>query len=84
MPSTSVASATTATFPQALELLAETVREPTFAEEEFERVRSRALSDLRLAYSSPSSLARLVANRVVAGDSPYAHPISGTPRRSER
>ena len=76
--STSVASATTAAFPQALELLAETVREPAFAEEEFARVRSRALSDLRLSYSSPASLARLVVNRVVAGESPYAHPIAGT------
>src|SRR6185437_12038469 len=78
--SSTVASATVASFPQALELLAETVREPAFALEEFERVRARSLSDLRLAYSSPSSLARLVTNRVVSGRGPYAHPISGTVR----
>lgn len=76
--SSSVVSATSAMFPQALDLLGETVREPAFAAEEFERVRSRSLSDLRLAYSSPSSLARLVTNRVVAGESPYAHPVAGT------
>src|SRR5579872_1320737 len=73
-------SATTAVFPDALELLAEVVREPTITSDEFERLRARSLSDLRLAYSSPSSLARLVVNRVISGDSPYGHPISGTPR----
>ncbi|MGH7660354.1 MAG: M16 family metallopeptidase [Vulcanimicrobiaceae bacterium] len=57
--------------------------EPTFLLEEFQRVRTRALSDLRLSYSSPSSLARLVSGRTVGGDSPYGHPISGTPRSLE-
>lgn len=76
-------SATSAVFADALPFLAEIVVEPTFHREEFERVRTRALSDLRLAYSSPSSLARLVAGRVVGGDSPYGHPISGTPRSLE-
>jgi zinc protease len=81
--SIATASATSAVFPQALGFLAETVREPTFAPEEFERMRTRTLSDLRLTYSSPSSLARLVAARVVGGDSPYGHPISGTRRSLE-
>lgn len=76
-------SATTATFSQALELLAEIVLEPTFLQDEFERLRTRSLSDLQLAYSSPSSLARLVAGRAIGGDSPYGHPISGTPRSLE-
>lgn len=82
---TSIAStsATSAVFGSALELLAETVFEPTFLAEEFERARTRTLSDLRLAYSSPSSLARLVAARAVGGDSPYGHPISGTPHSLE-
>lgn len=81
--SSSGTSATSAVFSQAIELLAETVREPTFLQEEFERVRTRTLSDLRLAYSSPSSLARLVAGNVTGGDSPYGHPVSGTPRSLE-
>ena len=80
---TAGAGATTAVFPQAFALLAETIREPLFAAEEFERARTRTLSDLRLAYSSPSSLARLVAGRLVAGDSPYGHPVAGTPRSLE-
>ena len=81
--SSSSTSATSAVYAPAVELLAETVREPTFLQEEFERVRTRSLSDLRLAHSSPSSLARLVAGNVVGGDSPYGHPVSGTPRSLE-
>jgi zinc protease len=77
------AGATTAVFPQALELLAETIREPTFLQAEFERVRTRSLSDLRLQYSSPSTLARLVAARLIGGDSPYGLPVAGTPRSLE-
>jgi len=77
------AGATTAVFSQAFELFAETIREPTFLDEEFQRSRTRALSDLRLAYSSPSSLARIVAGRVIGGDSPYGHPLAGTPRSLE-
>jgi len=63
--------------------MTETVREPTFLQDEFERARTRSLSDLRLAYSSPSSLARLVAGRLIGGDSPYGHPVAGTPRSLE-
>jgi len=77
------AGSTTAVFPQAFALMTETVREPTFLREEFERARTRSLSDLRLAYSSPSSLARLVAGRLIGGDSPYGHPVAGTPRSLE-
>jgi zinc protease len=76
-------SATSPVFSDALALLAETVLEPTFSSEEFQRVRTRALSDLRLSYSSPASLARLVAGRAVGGDSPCGHPIAGTPRSLE-
>jgi zinc protease len=77
------AGSTTAVFPQAFALLAEAIREPTFLEDEFERARTRSLSDLRLAYSSASSLARLAAGRLIGGNSPYGHPIAGTPRSLE-
>jgi len=77
------AGSTTTVFPQAFALLAEAVREPTFLEDEFERARTRSLSDLRLAYSSVSSLARLAAGRLIGGNSPYGHPIAGTPRSLE-
>jgi zinc protease len=77
------AGSTTAVFPQALALMTETVREPTFLQDEFDRARTRSLSDLRLSYSSPSSLARLAAGRLIGGDSPYGHPVAGTPRSLE-
>jgi len=71
-------SATTPTFPAAFDLFADVVLHPAFAAAEVERVRTKAISDLQLGYSSPSSLARLVAGRVAYGGSPYAHPLSGT------
>jgi len=71
-------SATTPTFPAAFDLFADVVLHPAFAVAEVERVRTKSISDLQLGYSSPSSLARLVAGRVAYGASPYAHPLSGT------
>lgn len=72
--------ATTTKFRAALELAASVVREPTFAQDDVERIKAKAQSDLKLTYGSPSSLARLVATRVAYGDSPYAHPLAGTPQ----
>jgi zinc protease len=65
-------------FSDALALLDEIVRQPAFADAEFERVRSKAIGDLALTYSNPSSVARLVAQRVAFGAAPYGHPVSGT------
>jgi zinc protease len=71
--------ATTAKFRAALELAGQVVRDPAFAESDLERAKGKAQSDLKLTYSSPSSLARLVATRAVFGSGPYGHPLSGTP-----
>jgi zinc protease len=54
------------------------LQHPAFAAAEVERVRSKTISDLGLTYSNPSALARLVANRVAYGASPYGHPLAGT------
>ena len=64
--------------PQAMEILADVVRHPTFKSEEVERLRQQYLDNLTLALGDPGSIARMVAARVVFGDSPYGHPISGT------
>jgi zinc protease len=64
--------------PQAMEILADVVRRPTFKSEEVERLRQQYLDNLTLALGEPGSIARFVAARVVFGDSPYGHPISGT------
>jgi zinc protease len=65
-------------FPQAFGLYDEIVRQPSFPVDEVQRVRAKAIGDLALSYSSPSSLARLVAQRVAFGAAPYGHPVSGT------
>src|SRR5829696_6788101 len=64
--------------PQAMEILADVVRRPTFKSEEVERLRQQYLDNVTLALGDPGSIARFVAARVVFGDSPYGHPISGT------
>ena len=63
---------------QAMEILADVVRRPTFKSEEVERLRQQSLDSVTLALGDPGSIAQLVAARVVFGDSPYGHPISGT------
>src|SRR5688500_10669069 len=62
----------------AMEILADVVRRPTFKSEEVERLRQQYLDNVTLALGDPGSIARFVAARVVFGDSPYGHPISGT------
>src|ERR1700754_1982921 len=64
--------------PQAMEILADVVRRPTFKSEEVERLRQQYLDNLTLALGDPGSIARFVAARVVFGDSPYGHPLGGT------
>ncbi len=64
--------------PQAMEILADVVRRPTFKSEEVERLRQQYLDSVTLAMGEPASIARFVAARVVFGDSPYGHPVSGT------
>src|SRR6185312_4490638 len=62
----------------AMEILADVVRHPTFKSEEVERLRQQNLDSYTLALGDPGSIARFVAARVVFGDSPYGHPLSGT------
>jgi zinc protease len=64
--------------PQAMEILADVVRRPTFKSEEVERLRQQYLDNITLELGDPGTIARFVAARVVFGDSPYGHPISGT------
>src|SRR6185436_14290171 len=62
----------------AMEILADVVRHPTFKSDEVERLRQQNLDNFTLALGDPGSIARYVAARVVFGDSPYGHPVSGT------
>ncbi len=63
----------------AMEILADVVRRPTFKDEEIERLRAQYVDDLTVALGQPGSIARYVASRVVFGNNPYGHPLSGTP-----
>lgn len=70
--------------PQALEILADVVRNPSFKDEEIERQRAQTLDEVRVALGQPGSLARYVAARVVFGGMPYGHTINGTPETLQR
>ncbi len=65
-------------FPQALALMADLVRNPTFAEEELDRQRTQTIDGLRIALTTPGPIAAAAAARVVYGDAQYGSPASGT------
>lgn len=69
---------------QAMAIMADVVRNPVFADEEIERYRTQVLDDLSVNLSQPGTMARFVASRVVFGDGPYGHPLSGTPETVAR
>src|SRR5204862_6825420 len=66
------------------EIMADVVRNPSFKDEEIERLRRQNLNGLRGALATGSSIARFVAWRVVYRDSPYGHSLSGTPESLPR
>ncbi|ODV14655.1 MAG: multidrug transporter [Rhodanobacter sp. SCN 68-63] len=75
---------TTPRLGEALALLADVVRRPTFADDELSRACAQALDDLQLMLSRPTTLASLVAARSVFGDGAYGHSRSGTPASLKR
>lgn len=75
---------TTPKIDAALALVAEVIREPVFAPDEIERVRTQTLDALKVAYASPGTLAALVAERLAYGPGAYGHPASGTPESLPR
>ena len=65
--------------PDALPLLAETVLQPGFPEEEVQRTREQHLAAIRQRAMDPSGLANdAAAARWYAPDVPYARPVDGT------
>jgi zinc protease len=63
----------------ALALVSEVAREPTFAQEEIDRLRSQTLDGLKVAYSQPGTISALTAARLAYGNGPWGRPASGTP-----
>jgi zinc protease len=63
----------------AIDLMADVVLHPAFAQEEIDRLRRQRLSGLQIQYSDPEYLAPFVAARLTLGEHPYAYPVEGTP-----
>lgn len=68
----------------AIDILADVVRQPTFKEDEIERLRQQTIDDLTVELGQPGSIARYVAARVVFADEPYGQPLGGTPESIAR
>jgi zinc protease len=68
----------------ALAIVSDVVRHPTFKADELQRLRAQRLDNLRVNLQDPGTLANVAAARVVYGDGPYAHPVSGTPESISR
>lgn len=79
-PDTTVVSLLTLArhFEQAAELLADVVRQPAFAADDFTRVRELRLNRLRQLRDVPSALADRAFARDLFGTHPYAHTPLGT------
>ncbi|HVF44952.1 MAG TPA: pitrilysin family protein [Pyrinomonadaceae bacterium] len=68
----------------AVAILADVVRNPVFQDEEIERLRQQYTDSISVGMNNPGTLASWVASRVVFGDNPYGHPVSGTAESIER
>lgn len=64
--------------PAAFDVLAETVRVPSFPDEEIERVREQRLADILQSKANPTSLAYDRFCAAVYDQHPYAQPLDGT------
>lgn len=66
--------------PQALDIMVDTLRGPTFPEEELHRQQVAALARLAQIRNEPTMLATMATwQHLYGGDHPYGHPQSGNP-----
>lgn len=70
------ANAPSNAFPATVALMADLVKNPTFAGEELERQQAQTLDGLRVALSQPASIAGMTVGRVIYGDAPYGATIT--------
>ncbi len=69
---------------EALALVSEAVRHPSFAPAELDRLRVQSLDELKVAYARPGTLALLAAQHLLFGNGAYGHPAGGTPASLQR
>jgi zinc protease len=62
----------------AMMLLGDLLARPRFAADDWKRVQSRRLDEIRRHLDDPRHIAEEVFERVLYGDHPYAHPFLGT------
>jgi zinc protease len=65
-------------FGTGLDLIARSLKEPTFPQEEFDRERSEALSEIKSAEDDPGAVAGRAFRKAVFGAGPYGHAVDGT------
>ncbi len=64
---------------RSLEIMSDVARNPTFPDEELDRVRDQRLTDLRRIGDSPAAIAGRASRALLYGpDSSYGHPAAGT------
>lgn len=66
-------------FALAMDLVSDILLHPSFKNEELDRRRQQALSDLQVRYSDPGYVADVLIKRLIYGKHPYGVPGSGTP-----
>ena len=64
-------------FEPALSLFSDILLRPTFSDKEWERVRRLSLNSLKQRGERPTSVARVVGDRLYYGKHPYSHPEDG-------
>ena len=65
-------------FPAAFGLFTDILLRPSFSEQEWERTRRLSLNDLKQREERPTSVARIVGDRLFYGEGhPYSHPEDG-------
>lgn len=64
---------------KAIEIMADVARNPTFPDQELDRVRDERLTDLSRIGDSPATIAARVSRAMLYGpDTEYGHPVAGT------
>jgi zinc protease len=64
-------------FDKALETFKTVLTRPTFADDDFQREKSRTLAGLKHREESPAAIANIAFGKAVYHDHPYAHPEEG-------
>ncbi len=76
-------SALASNYPEAMNYVADVVLNPTFTNEEINRLRDQNIDALQVAIRQPQSLAGFVTSRVLYRGAPYGHNLGGTPKSLE-